>query len=358
MKILTIGGATHDMYLINNNLQTIDLHNMPYIILQADSKIEIEKIVSTIGGGATNSAVSFKRLGFDVSIVCQVGTDDAGRMIKKELEAQLIDTEYVFINSKGSTGISCIIPAPNGKRTILVFRGVNTSLNESQLPIDRLHEFDQLYVTSLSGESSKLLLTIAQKAHELNIPIATNPGGSQLAFGQGATILFESLPFVDVLILNAQEAEQFMHTLAPQALKSAQLINPEINGPLLLAKNHSKTFDCVSYCATILAQGPSVVAVTNGAEGVYVATQNKILFHPSFPINVTNTVGAGDSFGSCFVASLAQKQSIEQALVNGMINSASVISHSNAQEGLLTKTELEKKAAHAGIKKIQSFSFK
>jgi sugar/nucleoside kinase (ribokinase family) len=357
MKLLTIGGATHDMYLINNSLQTIDLHNMPYIILQADSKIEIEKIVSAIGGGAANSAVSFKRLGFDVSIVCQVGDDDAGRRVKKELETQQINTEYVCTSSTGLTGISCIIPAPHGKRTILVFRGVNATLSESQIPFAQLNKFDQLYVTSLSGESSKLLLTIAQKAHELNIPIATNPGGSQLAFGQGATVLFESLPFIDILILNAQEAEQFMHTFASQALKSAQLINPEINEPHLLAKNHSKTFDCVSYCATILAHGPSVVAVTNGAEGVYVATKNRILFHPGFPINVTNTVGAGDSFGSCFVASLAEKKSIEQALVNGMLNSASVISHTNAQEGLLTKAELEKKAAQEGINKIQSFNF-
>ena len=358
MKLLTIGGATHDMYLINSSLRTIDLHNMPYIILQADSKIEIEKIESAIGGGATNSAVSFKRLGFDVSIVCQVANDDAGRMIKKELEAQHIYTKYVSTSSTGATGISCIIPAPDGRRTILVYRGVNSTLTESQLPLAQLHEFNQLYVTSLSGESSKLLRTIAQKAHELTIPIATNPGGSQLAFGEGATVLFESLPFLDILILNAQEAEQFMHTLPKETLRSAQIINSHENLPNLLSENHSKTFNCISYCATILDQGPSIVVVTNGAEGVYVATKNRILFHPSFPITVTNTVGAGDSFGSCFVASLAEKKSIEQALVNGMLNSASVISHSNAQEGLLTKAELEKKAAHAGISKIQSFNFK
>ncbi len=357
MKLLTIGGATHDMYLINNTFQTIELQNMPYIILQADSKIEIEKIVSAIGGGATNCAVSFKRLGFDVSIVCQIGNDDAGKMITKQLAAEHINTEFVVTSATGQTGISCIIPAPHGKRTILAYRGVNATLKEQQLPLDRLKEFDQLYVTSLSGESSQLLLPIAQKAHELKIPLATNPGGSQLAAGEGAAILYKSLRFLTVLILNAQEAEQFMHTLPKKALSSAQLINKEKIMPELLGSNQPATFDLVSYFATILSLGPAIVVVTNGAEGVYVATKNTIIFHPSFPITVTNTVGAGDSFGSCFVASLALKKSIEQALINGMLNSASVISHANAQEGLLTVNELEKRAAKVGMQQIKKFVF-
>ena len=47
-----------------------------------------------------------------------------------------------------------------------------------------------------------------------------------------------------------------------------------------------------------LASGPAVVVVTRGANGVYAASANLELHRPAIPIDLVDTVGAGDSFTS------------------------------------------------------------
>ena len=42
--------------------------------------------------------------------------------------------------------------------------------------------------------------------------------------------------------------------------------------------------------------GPKTVVITNGSNGVYVATEKEIIFHPSIKTKVVDTVGAGDSW--------------------------------------------------------------
>ncbi|MBI2775342.1 carbohydrate kinase family protein [Candidatus Dependentiae bacterium] len=348
MKVLTIGGATQDIYIVPKQLETLNLKGTSYLALEVDTKIELETILYSTGGGATNSAVSFSRLGFQTFINCLLGKDLAAHAVIQKLEQENVNTNYIHTTDESQTGRSFIIPSAGGKRTILSFRGANTHLHREHMPLSMLKQFDLIYITSLSDAAAPLLLPIALQARELGVKIATNPGGSQLHAGIGAQILFQSLHAIDILILNAQEAELFMGTISKEHLKAGAPISQKTNNlPSLL--HATSCFNLLDYCATIIAQGPKIVVVTNGAEGVYVATQNEILFHPALKIDVINTVGAGDSFGSCFVASIVQGESIEQALINGMINSASVLTHHDAKEGLLTQQELQKKATTSAV---------
>ncbi|HEX2978434.1 MAG TPA: carbohydrate kinase family protein [Candidatus Babeliales bacterium] len=352
--MLTIGGATQDIYIVPKQLETLNLKGTSYLALEVDTKIELDTILYSTGGGATNSAVSFSRLGFQTFINCLIGNDLAAHAIIQKLEQENVNTSYVHTTDESQTGRSFIIPSAGGKRTILSFRGANTNLRREHLPLSILKQFDLVYITSLSDAAAHLLLPIALKARELGVKIATNPGGSQLKAGTGAKVLFESLNAIDILILNAQEAELFMGTISKEYLKSGSPIGQKTNNlpPLL---HGTSCFSLLDYCATVIAQGPKIVVVTNGADGVYVATQNEILFHPALKIDVINTVGAGDSFGSCFVASIMQGKSVELALMNGMINSGSVLLHHDAKEGLLTQHALERKV-HAATQIIQKFS--
>ncbi len=90
-------------------------------------------------------------------------------------------------------------------------------------------------------------------------------------------------------------------------------------------------------------RGIKTIAVTNGKDGVYVCDGSRILFHPSLAVPVVSTVGAGDAFGSGFVAWLIDGHSLEDSLRAGMINSASVIGSVGAKTGLLLKYDLEKR---------------
>jgi len=180
-------------------------------------------------------------------------------------------------------------------------------------------EYKIVYITSLTGDSSKLLPLFAAKAKREGLLVANNPGGGQLF--AGASALVAALESIDIFILNYSEAQTLMKTLKGASYSLSE-------------------FDLTLFFTTIANHGPSIVVVTNGAEGVHVYHKGKAYFEPAVKLQPVCTVGAGDAFGSCFVAQIAQGVSIEKAMHYGVINSASVISYIGAKKGLLTQKEL------------------
>ncbi len=83
-----------------------------------------------------------------------------------------------------------------------------------------------------------------------------------------------------------------MHELMPQAYEIEKSFSQESHVPCLLQTPLISTQPSLhirTFFKTILALGPRIVVVTNGAEGVYVAQSNKIYFHPSLGLEVVST---------------------------------------------------------------------
>jgi len=95
------------------------------------------------------------------------------------------------------------------------------------------------------------------------------------------------------------------------------------------------------YLKEVLSYGVKRIVITDGKNGVYVATKETLYFHPALPVPVVNSLGAGDAFGSCFVAQLVLGKKIEDALFYGLVNAASVIGYHDAKSGLLSQKKLE-----------------
>ena len=349
---MTLGGATKDIFIHCKESASLKAHkddNHCFMLIEEGVKIEVNSLHYASGGGATNSAASFKHLGFDVSTFFQIGDDEAGEFVMNDLVARSIDVSMVVKTSLHKTGISFIFPSITNNRSIFAYRGANAVLAEENVPFDYFHYYHALYITSLSGESSKLLPMITKRAKQQGLFVATNPGTSQLTSNPKAIV--ESLAFIDVFTLNLNEAQTFFSTLSQQGISKK-------NGSMLKnmqAINHN--FPLLDYLVTILHNGPSIAVVTNGAEGVYIATQDSLYFHKSLSIETVNTVGAGDAFGSSFVAALLQEKSIEQAIVQGIVNSASVICHEDAKQGLLSDIQLEKQLQQLGTHGVQKCNF-
>lgn len=351
MKILTIGGAARDIFIQYDNQQVLCLNTESgkrcYLALEEGAKIDAYQLSYFTGGGATNSAVSFKRLGFDVHTFFKIGNDLEGTFILEQLAQSGINIDAVKISHNQPTANSFIIPCPSGDRVVLIHRGANLTVSEKDFPLEMIKNFDHLYITSLGGKSAQLLLPIVQEAKKHNISVAANPGASQLA--AGAEYLQNALRNIDILTLNCSEAIKCMMSLGQTKSSTTLEQNSKKDLPKLL--QHPIAYENVCFTLpeffnAMFAQGPQVVAVTNGAEGVYVGVPGKIYFYPSIKNTIASTLGAGDSFGSCFIAQLAQQQSVEDALIAGVVNASSVIAHMDAKTGLLTqqqlKNELEK----------------
>ena len=307
MKILTIGGATQDVFIVYEDAESLRLRTQyetkSYLLLKEGSKIEVKELLYSTGGGANNTAISYARLGFNVSTFLKIGDDEAGTFILKQLNKEGIKTDLI-VTAQGQTGLSFIVPSLEHDRTIFAFRGVNGTLQESDVPFDKIKNYDYVYVTSLSGQSSSILLPLCMQAKEHNIPIATNPGASQLV--AGAPILCQSLPYIDTLILNSSEAKHLMLSLVqtgrhiPSELASQEQQSKKPLRPTLLEESinvEDVWFSLSNFFQAVFSHGPSIVVVTNGAEGVYVATPQTIYFHPALTKKAVNTLEAGDAFG-------------------------------------------------------------
>jgi sugar/nucleoside kinase (ribokinase family) len=356
-KVLTIGGATQDVFIQYKPQESVQSQTKApgqcFLMIEEGQKIEVSDLLYHTGGGATNAAVSFGKLGFDTTSFFKIAHDAPGDFILQELKKFNIKTVPV-LSSEGQTGTAFIIPCPSGERIIFVHRGINMNIHEDELPLDQIRAADIIYVTSLNGPASDLLLPIAKYAKENNKFVATNPGTPQIRDNPSA--LKAALQYTDILIMNATEAHycsQSMCTTQPTAPAITDAKMPYLlQGTIPM---QDSCFNLKSFFKEMLAAGPHTVVVTNGADGIYAAHKDQIYYHPSIHTKIVSTLGAGDAFGSCFVGSLENGLSIENAIRAGVINSSSVIQHIGAKAGLLDAQTLTQKAAQLDQNLLRRF---
>jgi len=82
--------------------------------------------------------------------------------------------------------------------------------------------------------------------------------------------------------------------------------------------------------------------MTEGNKGVLVSDGKNIYSAGIFRGKLVDRTGAGDAFGSGFVAGIIEKNNIEYAIRLGSANATSVVEKIGAQAGILTKGEFEK----------------
>lgn len=302
--VISIGAATVDIIakseslLVNNNL----------LSLSYSSKNEISDGLICSGGGATNSSSSFSNLGLRSACVAIVGNDPISSYVFNDLQKYHIDN-YFLTQKIEQTDYSIILVAPDGGRSILTNRG-DSRLEENNIDWDRLKETKWFYITSLEGNID-LLEKIIGFANEFNIKVSLNPGNREL---KQKSQLSPLLKFVDFLLLNETEAEEFMEMKIDD--------NPDF---------WKKLSEC----------GAKIIAVTKGRDGAHVLYNGENYFSPILNVQPVCELGAGDAFGSAFVAGLIYGLQPKDALFWGIKNSASVVSKLGAKSGLLTLEEIK-----------------
>lgn len=344
-RVFVIGGATLDTIIQYEEMETL-IHqragfNQSYLLLEEGKKIEVVEQESASGGGATNTAVAFKRLGYEVSLFCKLGKDAAGEVVKRELDSYGLDLSAICYDDKIGTATSFVVPSLKGDRTVFAYRGANANLLGEDLPLAKITGAKFLYITSLSRASAARLPEIVNEAKIQNVKVAVNPGISQLK--RGGSFLKDSLAHIDALILNEEEAKTFMASLLEEERASPEA---QDQVPAKLSEQGSFAqgyFNLREFFQVLLNLGVKLVAVTNGSEGVYVATREQLYFHKAPSVKVTNTLGAGDAFGSGFIGTWYATHDLEYSIRAGVANSVSVISYPDAKSGLLSLAEIEKR---------------
>ncbi len=315
--IITIGSATRDVFLASKNFQLINSEQFSTGIgecVPLGSKVEIETVVRTTGGGGTNSAATFASLGFNTAVITRIGDDDAAEAVMKDLVNFKIKTTLVNKIKKGATGYSVLLTAKNGERTALVHRGVSKEFQIKDVPLNKLRS-KWIYITSLAGNTS-LVLKVVKAARKNGTLIAFNPGGGELR--KGLKALEPILKHLTVFNLNTEEARE-------------------------LTKD--TTSDIKKLCEKLAMPGLTII-ITDGPNGAYAHLDGITWFARPQGKKALSRTGAGDAFGSGVVAGLAKDMGIDEALTVGMINAESVIQSYGAKIGIIkkwpSKAELKK----------------
>ena len=83
--------------------------------------------------------------------------------------------------------------------------------------------------------------------------------------------------------------------------------------------------------------GPNIVTVSQNVQGVHVYVKDpeeRLHIKPASQLNIQDTCGAGDAFGSGFIAGLILKKDVEQAALLGILNAEHVIKEVGANKGI------------------------
>ncbi|OJI06353.1 hypothetical protein BK004_04285 [bacterium CG10_46_32] len=327
--IVTIGSAVKDTFLFLDSADAPvianpsgDARRQKLIALEYGAKIDVARSIRTLGGGGINTAVTFARFGLTSAAVVSIGSDEDGGAITETLRREGIGRAFVVRDPKRSTGFSVLIVAGEKKRdrVVLTERGAS-SMNNFSATSNGITKTKWYYTSAMTGKNWKGEVSdIKSAASKHGISWAWNPGSVQLS--AGLSVLSGYMKFCSVFIVNRDEALE-----------------------LTRAKNDIKTL-----LSKLLQTNASRVIISDGINGVYYGdTECMIHMSANKSIKAVEATGAGDAFGSGFVAGLIEKNDVPYALDLGITNSESVICKIGAQDGILKKGDIAvalKKSKH------------
>lgn len=301
-RMLAIGTATQDVFLTSKVFKPHREDDGEYyeeFLLGA--KLAVEGVTFATGGNAMNAAVTFARQGLESEFMGILGVEPAGQVVMNALDNEGIATHHVEQDDRFQTSYSTILLAPNGERTILNYHGTKLPDSGAPLDLDAIEHADWLYLSSVGSMS--LLEKLVTRAAKAGVQVALNPSGAELAEAAKLRTVLED---VSVLLVNKEEMKQIVEgsTLEELVRHGANLVR-----------------------TVVVSDGPRGVMATDSTHIV------KAGMYDDVP--VIDRTGAGDAFGSGFVAAHAAGKSLEEAVTFASANATSVVTQIGATAGIL-----------------------
>jgi ribokinase len=299
--IISLGSAVVDVFVHTDVHETSK--EMCYPL---GGKILIKELKFDIGGGGTNTAVAFSRLGLKTGCICNVGDDENGERVINVLKKDKV----IFLGKKDKkvmTGYSVILDSKGGERTILTYKGANNTIKFNDV---KNIDTKWIYYTALLEESFNTQRKLARILFDKGVKIAYNPSSYII----NNEPISDILKYTKVLILNKEEAE-------------------------LLKKRYKLSGETITALHKL---GPNIVVITD-KDNPAIFTDNKSLYSisPHKNLKVVERTGAGDAFASGFVAGQVVGYSIQKSLELALKESEAVIQFRGAKNNLI-KMKLKK----------------
>jgi sugar/nucleoside kinase (ribokinase family) len=325
MEFLAIGDMVVDTFIRLKEAEVhCDINNEHCTIsMRFGDKIpfELAKAIPAVGNSA-NAAVAAARLGLASAFVSGVGKDRDGGDCLARLTQENVATDLITVKDGGETSNNFVLWY-GPERTILVkYASFEYDLPQ-QLPAPKV-----VYLSGIGEANAALYDHVADWLEKSpDIIFALQPGTFEMKAGLAR--LTRLYARANILISNKEEYQRVLGSAEEDVKKLME---------------------------TMRTHGPKICFLTDGPEGAYAQSDDgswKIGLYPDGK-NAYERTGAGDAFSSSVAVALSLGKSVPEALTWGPINSAFVVQKIGAQEGLLTRAELEEKlkAAPADYKAV------
>ncbi len=301
--ILTIGSSLIDTFIHSEEFKVRNTREGVYLCQSYGDKIDVDSYEVRTGGGASNTAVGFARMGFRVGVVSELGRDVLAQIIEEEFHSERVATNLLIKERKEQTGGSVILVGKDGGRTALVHRGASSYLDPEDMPRTALEHTDWVHLASISGRLATLR-ELFSALSEGKRRLSWNPGKDELRLLGEGLLPVSDIP-CEVLLLNRQE----WALLGP--------VQQELEAHL------------------------GVIVVTDGKiGGRYFSRESGWHEYETQEVESIDDTGAGDGFAVGFISALLAGENLSEAIRWGAHNARSVVQQIGAKPGLLTREQL------------------
>lgn len=272
-----------------------------------------------IGGDVSNVAIAAARQGAAAAMLTAIGEDPFGDRLIEAWRAEGVDAAAVRRDPGAATGIYFIGQGPDGPAFTYARAGSAASrITPADLDEAVVREAAILHVSGISlaigdGPADTVFRAIAvAREAGVRVSVDTNLRLSLWPLDRARAVIHGAVARADIALPGLDDARRLTGKDDPDAI-----------------------------CDVYLALGPSVVALTLGAEGALLATPDRRVRIPAPRVDALDTSGAGDCFDGAFLAELAAGREPEAAARYAVVAAALSTRGHGAVAPIPTRAEVE-----------------
>lgn len=259
---------------------TIDLLCLGEAMIELNQRQAGGDYVQGFGGDTSNVAIAAARNDLASGYVSAVGTDPFGDLLIDLWQREGVATDFVSRHEGAPTGIYFVTHGADGHRFSYRRAGSPASLmTPADLPVQALKEAKILHLSAISQaisasacDTAFAAIGIAREAGRL-VSYDTNLRLSLWPLERARAIIHATAAKADILLPGLDDARELTGLADPRDI-----------------------------AAFYLKLGSRIVALTLGAEGVLVATAERMEHLAPHKVKLVDATGAGDAFDGAFLA--------------------------------------------------------
>jgi sugar/nucleoside kinase (ribokinase family) len=307
-KVIVLGDANVDMVIALPN--------------NTDPNPNLEESAPKLygGGAGANTAVALARLGANVSMMGAVGDDGYGRWVLEDLSKEGVDIQGVQLTKDYFTSMVMALIEPNGERLIVVWPpegGADLQFKMGANQENQIKAADWLHVSGINLRPSPAQVEILR--------------GMEIAKKAGLTISYD----LNLRIEN-WGLDNNKRTAVERAIELSDIVLGNAEEEMMPLTNESTA----ELAAQKICDKQRIVIARQGEAGATVTNPNEIFQSPAFPMQVVDTLGAGDAFNGGFIAGHLAGLNLRKSVIWGNAVAALKIGKSGAR-GLPNMREMK-----------------